>query len=102
LVGILLLPQPLRERRVGADLPAVAALLTLDEDLSREVEALAARPDWGTVAARRALLGANGEITGGIDALARAIRARPDDPALTQSLSRAVEHRARLIREVIR
>lgn len=102
LAGILLMPPRSRERPALADHPAVAALLTLDGDLSREVEALAARPDWGTEAARYALRGANHEITGGIAELTRALRARPDDPALTQSLGRAVEHRAGLIREATR
>lgn len=97
---VLLVWRPLARPATKADSPPVAALLALDREVNRELEALVNRPDWATASTRQALLAANREIGGGIETLARALRERPADPALVQLLAHAVEHRAGLIREV--
>lgn len=97
---VLLVWQPSARPATKADSPAVAALLSLDREVNRELEALVNRPDWATASTRQALLAANREIGGGIETLARTLRERPADPALVQLLARAIEHRAGLIREV--
>jgi hypothetical protein len=79
--------------------PAVVAMLAQDAIVVRALEtAMGADPAGGS----RVIASASRDISEGVDNLERALRERPGDPALTNLLRRAVEHRAELLTEVPR
>lgn len=85
--------------RPPASDPAIDAMLAQDAIVVRTLEnAMGADPAGGS----RVIASASRDISEGVDNLERALREKPGDPALTNLLRRAIEHRAELLAEMPR